>query len=123
MFKKLDNVILCVNDMKESVRFYRDIIGLEQKANDPDWKTFSLGDTTLALRPWLPDTEDERHVKHGISLCFLVGDVNTAVPELESMGAHVLLSPCDAERGRVAEIADPDGYIIMLMTPFKWSLI
>ncbi len=123
MFKRLDNVILCVNNMKESVRFYRDVIGLKQTADEPDWKTFSLGETTLALRSWLPDTEDERHVKYGITLCFLVSDVNAAVRELESLGAHVLVSPRDEEHGRVAEIADPDGYILMLMTPFKERLV
>jgi predicted enzyme related to lactoylglutathione lyase len=115
MFKKLDTIFLCANDMQASAKFYRDILGLKQVADDPNRKSFSFGQTTLILRPWEPDTEDERHVKYGISLCFHVADVDAITRELESLGAHLLVAPREDELGRYAEIADPDGYIIMLL--------
>jgi len=116
MFEKLDRLILSVNDLEESANFYKNFIGLKQRIDKPRWKTFALGDCELGLRPWIPGTEDERHVKHGLVMAFEVPDVDVAIKDLKLKGVPILVEPLDEDFGRYAEIADPDGYIIMLVT-------
>jgi lactoylglutathione lyase len=119
MLKKLDILILHVSDLSTSAHFYKDIMGLKQKDDQTAWKTFDLGDTILGLQPWHPGTEDERPLKHGISLGFEVEDVDKRFKELEKKGAHCLVEPRDDMFGRYAEIVDPDGYVIMLYKTTK----
>jgi len=119
MFEKINTFILCVNDLNESKNFYKNLLGLKQLADKPKWKTFLLGDTILGLKPWTPGTEDERKVKHGVYIGFDVADVDQAIQQLEKKGAHVLVDPRNEEFGRYAEIADPDGHIIMLVSELK----
>ena len=116
MFEKLNTLILSVKNMDESVHFYNNFLGLEQVDNKPRWRTFKLGDMLLALRPWTPETEDERRVKHGICLAFHVENVDESIEELEKKGARILIDPENADFGRFAKITDPDGYIIMLIS-------
>jgi predicted enzyme related to lactoylglutathione lyase len=119
MVKKLDILILHVKDLSVSVNFYTHILGLKQKDDQTSWKSFRLGDTVLGLQPWHPGTEDERPLKHGISLGFEVENVDKRFKELEKKGAHCLVEPRDDMFGRYAEIVDPDGYIIMLYKTAK----
>ncbi len=116
MFEKLDRLILSVNDMEMSANFYKNFLGLKQIVDRPRWKTFKLGDCELGLRPWTPGTEDERRVKHGFVMAFNVPDVDQATRELKEKGAPILVEPRDEDFGRYSEIADPDGYIIMLLS-------
>ena len=114
MQNKLDFLILHVKNLASSAKFYKEMLGLKQLEDQPEWKTFDLGDTILGLQPWHPGTEDERPLKHGISIGFDVQDVDQQLAELEKKGAHVLVEPRDEQFGRYAEIVDPEGYIIML---------
>lgn len=119
MFKQLDLIILDVQDMKAATKFYHDILGFEIKVTKPEWTAFDMDKTTLAIRPMNPELADERHVKHGAILGFSVRDVDKKVVDLEQQGAHILVRPRDGQMGRYAEIADPDGHIIMLTTTTK----
>ena len=114
MFKELDLLMLDVKDISASTYFYHDILEFEIKKQSPNWTTFRMGKTTLAIRPQREQMVDERNVKHGIVFGFLCLDVDKKVKELEEKGAHILLWPRDETFGRYAEIADPDGHIIML---------
>ena len=46
---RLAYTILFVRDMKKSVAFYRDLLGLAVRLESPDWSEFETGGTTLAL--------------------------------------------------------------------------
>jgi len=108
-------IMLRVADIDRSAAFYRGL-EMEPLEDEPNWKTFRLGPSTLALRKWDPGTEDERPIKYGISMAFTVPDVDASLAELENKGAHVLVVPKDEEFGRYAKIVDPDGYIIMILS-------
>lgn len=116
MFEKLDILILHVKNVEASDNFYSNLIGLKKLEDKPDWKSYQLGETILAVRPWAPETEDERPVKYGAAFGFNVDNVDKRVKELEDQGAHILLKPRDEKWGRYAEIVDPDGYILMLIS-------
>lgn len=52
MFNRIGAVILLVSDMKKSLTFYRDILGMELKKESEDWIEFvKQGTTVLALHP------------------------------------------------------------------------
>jgi len=52
MFDKIGAVILLVDDLKRSVLFYRDVLGLQIRQETDDWVEFSKGTkTVLALHP------------------------------------------------------------------------
>ena len=42
-------VMVVVSDMKRSVEFYRDTLGIPLKFESPEWTEFITGTTTLAL--------------------------------------------------------------------------
>ena len=52
MFNRIGAVILLVSDMKKSLKFYRDTLGMELKKESEDWIEFvKQGTTVLALHP------------------------------------------------------------------------
>lgn len=116
MFDKMDILILHVDDVAASHNFYKNMLGLKQLEDKPNWKSFQLGNSVIAVRPWAPDTKDERFIKYGPAFGFNVDNVDKRIAELEKQGAHVLLRPQEKSWGRYAEIVDPDGYIIMLIS-------
>ena len=75
-----------------------------------------MGDINLGLQKEVPGTEDERPVKHGVAIGFEVDDVETSWREIQEKGAHVLAVPRNGDVGKYAEITDPDGHIIMLLS-------
>ena len=54
MFSKVDYVMVRVSDMRRSVAFYRDTLGLPLKFESPGWSEFETGATTLALHASAP---------------------------------------------------------------------
>ena len=46
---RVNYAIVFVSDMKRSVAFYRDVIGLPLKFDSPEWSEFSTEGATLAL--------------------------------------------------------------------------
>ena len=49
MFQHVDYIMVTVSDMKRSVEFYRNILGIPLKFESPEWTEFQTGATTLVL--------------------------------------------------------------------------
>jgi catechol 2,3-dioxygenase-like lactoylglutathione lyase family enzyme len=45
----LKRIIIFTNAMPAMTRFYRDVLGLRQKSDEPGWKVFDAGGCDLAL--------------------------------------------------------------------------
>ncbi len=116
MFSRLDILIIHVADIEKSAHFYKNILNLKQLKDESGWKTFEMDHQILALQTWDAEIKDERPVKYGITLAFDIDDVDTTILQLKAKGAHILVEPRTKDFGRFAEIVDPDGYIIMLVT-------
>ena len=60
---RVSYAIVFVSDMKRSVAFYRDVIGLPLKFDSPEWSEFATDGATFALHrsehpPATPDDSD-----------------------------------------------------------------
>ena len=64
MFNRIGAVILLVSDMKESMKFYKDVLGMELKQQTEDWVEFSKQGTVLALHP----TKEKKKLTKNINM-------------------------------------------------------
>lgn len=119
MFKQVDYMIVYVTDMKRSVAFYRDTLGLPLKFESPGWTEFATGASTLALHiasaPAAPaPTEKGAQPAGRAELAFSVADVDKAHAELAAKGVRFIMPPA-AREGEGIKLAlglDPDGLIL-----------
>lgn len=117
MFKHIDYIMVMVSDMKRSVEFYRDKLGLPLKFGSPDWTEFQTGATTLALHGGgIPQPRSQRPTpgKSYAGTCsigFTVKDLEKMYNELQSKGVNFVMSPTvrKNEGIELAVCQDPDG--------------
>jgi lactoylglutathione lyase len=118
MFSKVDYVMVNVSDMRRSVAFYRDSLGLQLKFESPGWSEFETGTTTLALHPGSPAASPTSApvgpVAGTCSLGFSVADLNATYAELREHGVRFVMPPTEqpAEGICLAVCVDPDGLAI-----------
>ncbi len=108
-------MVVC-SDMERSKRFYRDILELKLGTDAaPHWVDFDLGGgQMLGLHP----ASETLTVKPGsVQLGFQVEDVDRFVTDARTAGARILQEPHDESFGRLAVVADPDGYPVQIATP------
>ena len=124
MFSKVDYVMVIVSDMRRSVAFYRDTLGLRLKFESPAWSEFETGATTLALHAATRAASGEAPTQAGpaagtCSLGFSVPDLNSTYGELRERGARFVMPPTEqANEGiRLAVCIDPDGLAISFAEP------
>ena len=115
--RRISVVYLYVSDMNRSLEFYRGLLGipLEADAEDPHWAEARLeGGIRFAIH--LAPTGTPPQVPGTVRLNFEVGDLEAAVARLRSAG----VAPGTLERepwGAIAELTDPDGYVVELFEP------
>jgi catechol 2,3-dioxygenase-like lactoylglutathione lyase family enzyme len=110
--------MLVCSDLARSRDFYRNVLGLRLLVDQvPHWVEFELTkDVSFGLHP----RSDLLAVRPGsLQLGFSVGNVDKFVADCAVMNVPVLQYPYDEDFGRVAVIADPDGYPIQVSTPKK----
>jgi catechol 2,3-dioxygenase-like lactoylglutathione lyase family enzyme len=105
--------MLVCSDLERSRNFYRDVLGLKVISDRaPHWVEFELApgiafglhprSALLAVRPG------------SLQLGFTVENVDRFVADCASMHVPILQYPYDESFGRIAVIADPDGYPIQV---------
>lgn len=112
--KGVDTIILLVTDIDESVRFYRDTIGLSLKFKSPGWAEFVVGPLHIALH-----RKSKQLMEHndslspvGVSINFEVDSITDMVRELRKHGIELVGEVKEYEFGKYFFISDPDGYIV-----------
>jgi len=117
LFDHVDYVMVMVSDMGNSMRFYRDLLGIPLKFDSPEWTEFNTGTTVLALhgggKAAAPPTEPKAGTA---SIGFYVNDLEAKYNELKSKGVHFTMPPKDREDEgiRLAVCVDPDGLPISI---------
>jgi predicted enzyme related to lactoylglutathione lyase len=108
-------LLVCTN-LERSRDFYRNVLSLRTIADAvPHWVEFELANgARLGLHP----VTDTLAVRPGsLQLGFHVENVDMFVTDARTAGVRVLQDPFDENFGRVAVIADPDGYAIQVFSP------
>ncbi len=123
--RTLDYLVLVVEDVDRSVRFWRDVVGAEHQHTAGDYAQFRIGEVRLGL--FGADAMAETLGRPvavpgpgaaGFEVGFLVDDVDGSFRELVDAGARPVTEPADRPWGqRTAYVADPDGYLIELVRP------
>jgi lactoylglutathione lyase len=124
---RLAYVILYVEDLDRSVRFYRDVIGVALRFADDAFAELDTEGTRFGLFPRsrLPDLLGPKAVAEptggpadrtpGAEVCFVVPDVDHQAERLRAAGAEVLSGPTDRPWGhRTLHLRDPDGHVVEL---------
>jgi lactoylglutathione lyase len=117
--QKIDYVIVMVSDMKRSVEFYRDVLGLPLKFESPFWTEFATEGATLALHPaQTPAPAETSPLRNQAGTChpaFYAGDLDAFHAAMLSKGVRCLQPQRPLEDGgRLAVYADPDGLPISI---------
>ncbi len=116
--RKVGNVILAVRDLDKSLEFYHEIIGLPIKKQRRAWIDLGSTGALLSLHPASLTAEHVgSSIENGITIGFLVGDVQSAVEELRSKGVKIYRDIIERAAGKNAVIQDPDNYLISLFEP------
>lgn len=123
--KRVDYTIVFVSDMKRSLEFYRNVLGLPLKFESPDWSEFSTEGTTLALhgkKAKPAQHPGEEHAPAGS--ChpgFVVESIETFHQNMLAKGVRCIEPPKVQEFGKLAVYADPDGLPISVWEAAKQS--
>lgn len=118
----LDYVILIVDDLDRSLRFYENVLGLPLRHRAEEYAQFDTGTTRFGLytRTAMSDTlgmrvQSPSRDSPGFEIGFKVDDVDATYDELVTRGATPLVEPTDRPWGqRTAYVCDPDGHLIEL---------
>ena len=116
MFNKIGAIILLVADLKRSIEFYRDVLGMQLKQESEDWVEFSKGSSTvLALHPARKSSRKKTQKRAGILVGFNVSDLHDVCRDLESKKVKFYKKETEEAFGKHAIIEDPDGHLISLV--------
>ena len=119
----LHHVLLEVGNIKASVRFYHDFLGLAIGSRSDNFATLESANAGIYL--WQgrwgwekPDVNGE-HNGRGIYPHFEVADVAGTVAGFRRGGYAIVQEPRSYDWGTEAFVQDPDGYIIALVSMSK----
>jgi len=113
MFRKVGAVILLVSDMKRSIDFYKNTLGLTLKSKSKDWTEFFQDGTVLALHP--AKKFKQTKLKLGMLVAFNVSDMDETCKVLKRKRVRFFKEPKEEDFGKHAIILDPDGYMISIV--------
>jgi lactoylglutathione lyase len=110
---RVNYAIVFVSDMKRSVAFYRDVLGLPLRFESPGWTEFATEGATLALHASEgAATDGDRPEKTPAGRCrpgLSVDDLDAFHARMEAHGVPCVQAPKAVFGARIAEYVDPDG--------------
>ena len=114
MFEAVGYIMVNVRDMKKSVEFYRDRLGIPLRFESPQWTEFNTGTTTLALHGGATPGKQHTGANHIAGTCgfgFNVKDIDKTYALLKDKGVQFAMPPTErpGERIKLAVALDPDG--------------
>ena len=110
---RVSYAIVFVSDMKRSVSFYRDVLGLPLKFQSPGWTEFATNGATLALHAsegLTPGKDDPERVPAGRCRPGLrVPDLYEFHKRMVEKNVPFVQEPREIFGARLAQYLDPDG--------------
>ena len=116
LFNKIGAVILLVSDMKKSIKFYSNTLGMELKRHpSKDWAEFSKeGNTVLALHPIKKSKKRLIKKNNSMLVGFNISDLESVCMDLKKKKVKFYKKLSQEPFGKHAIIQDPDGHLISL---------
>lgn len=122
-FNSPDYVILIVENIETTLKFYTEILGIELAHHAGDYVQMDTGSTKLAFytRSAMSETIGKELVKpyenmKAFEIGFKVENVDETYEQLLIKGVIGIVAPTTKEWGqRTAYVADPDGNLIELV--------
>ena len=113
---RVNYVIVFVSDMKRSVAFYRDVLGMPLKFESPEWTEFATEGATLALHksegsnPGDDNTQLEPagQCRPGLQ----VTNLDAFHQKMVEQDVPCIQEPEERFGARIAQYLDPDGLAI-----------
>ncbi len=117
MLRKIDCVMIRVEDVKAATAYYAEVFGLRPVwwGEDAAGLVFPESDAEIVVHRY-PD------IPSGVEVHYLVANVAAAVPILESKGCKILVEPFDIGIGKCAVIEDPFGTRLCILDMTKGPL-
>jgi len=113
---RVNYAIVFVSDMKRSVAFYRDVIGLPLRFESPGWTEFATDGATLALHASQPNTANpDSPTPEAAGRCrpgFSVPNIDEFHRRMVEHRVPCVQEPKDVFGSRVAQYVDPDGLMV-----------
>jgi lactoylglutathione lyase len=122
MVSKVGYSRIIVSDLKRSVEFYRDVLGVPLKFEADGWAEFATLGTRLALKAGAPPVAaipeknvDGKPIAGRVGIAFEVKNLDQVYRDLSEKGVTFTQPPTDeGHGGRTATLLDPDGLEIAL---------
>jgi lactoylglutathione lyase len=111
-FRKIGAVVLLVANMKRSIKFYKNILGLPIKRQSRDWTEFFNNGTVLALHP--AKKKDKLKSGSTILIGFMVNDLDYSVKQLKKKKVKFFKQLKKEPFGKHTIILDPDCHLISI---------
>jgi len=110
---RVNYVIISVSDMKRSVSFYRDVVGLSLKFETPEWTEFATEGATWALHKTdVLNSDDKNHRLEPAGQCrpgLSVPNLDDFHKRMVEKNVKCVQEPKEVFGARVAQYSDPDG--------------
>ncbi len=116
----LTHIHLVVRDLRRSLRFYKDVFGMEERFRDGPKMVFlnTPGSQDLITLNEDPAEVDLAGVNGGVAhFGFRLSDtaeIDAAIVEIEAAGGRLIRRGEHAPATTFAYVEDPDGYVIEL---------
>lgn len=114
------HILLEVADLKASISFYRDLIGLHLKSQSGDFVTLESANIGVYLwsKRWDWEAPRASGERQGLGMYphFEIAEVAAVVSRARKAGYRIVQEPRKYDWGTEAFIADPDGYIWALVS-------
>jgi predicted enzyme related to lactoylglutathione lyase len=108
--KGVDYVMYYVSDLKKSIDFYKNVLGLKPFEEPGDsWAEFEVGNLMFDI-----GTFDKDMAGKSAGVAFAVDDIKKSVEELKKKGVKILDENWETPVCHGVTIADPDGNKINL---------
>lgn len=118
---KIDHILLEVSNLKASIAFYRDFLGLRLKSQSDWFVMLESGNVGVFLRnsrwDWEKPRQNGEQLGLGMYPHFEVSDAAAMVEKARRAGYRVVQEPRKYDFGTEAFVADPDGYTWALVSP------
>ncbi len=114
---RVSHVWLYSKNTGESIRFYRDVLGLKAVQTFPDGALLRGGEILLGIHR---EEGDSKGDPGGTLIVFHTNDIQKTHGELRQKGVKFLKPEIDKDYfGQTADFRDPDGYLLEIWQPPK----